>query len=144
MSNFPKSSVLAVTLTASSSKHETGEQQRLTCESHKFVGFKTRIFLEYEINLSFIGPCIANIFEEYNQQDATFLKFIYFYKTLYMFQTFAHTASGICQTNLLLAWMGCSIPSRLAAGSSNSLTNTWRCMCSFELLMMDGKTAWNM
>ena len=28
----------------------------------------------------------------------------------------------------------------LAAGSSNGLTNTWRCMCSYELLMMDGKT----
>ena len=28
---------------------------------------------------------------------------------------------------------------RLAAGSSNGLTNTWRCMCSFELLMIDGK-----
>jgi len=28
---------------------------------------------------------------------------------------------------------------RLAPGSSNGLTNTWRCMCSFELLMMDGK-----
>jgi len=26
-------------------------------------------------------------FSEYNQQDATFLKFIYFCKTLYMFQT---------------------------------------------------------
>jgi len=29
---------------------------------------------------------------------------------------------------------------RLAAGSIIGLTNTWRCMCSFELLMMDGKT----
>ena len=28
----------------------------------------------------------------------------------------------------------------LAAGSSIGLTNTWRCMCSFELLMMDRKT----
>ena len=47
-------------------------------------------------------------FAEYNQQDATFLKFIYFCKTLYMFQTgfsvhhqelkTAHTASDICQT----------------------------------------------
>ena len=24
-------------------------------------------------NLTFMGPCIANIFSEYNQQDATFL-----------------------------------------------------------------------
>jgi len=28
----------------------------------------------------------------------------------------------------------------LAVCSSNGLTNTWRCMCGFELLMMDGKT----
>jgi len=33
---------------------------------------------------------------------------------------------------------------QLAAGSSIGLTSAWRCMCSFELLMMDGKTAWNM
>ena len=38
-------------------------------------------------DLTFICPCIANIFAEYNQQDAAFLKFIYFCKTLYMFQT---------------------------------------------------------
>jgi len=37
---------------------------------------------------------------------------------------------------LLLSW--------LRAGSSIGLTNTWRCMCSFELLMMDGKPVWNM
>ena len=52
-------------------------------------------------------------------------QFIYFCKTLYMFQTVfsvhhqeiktAHTASGICQIN------------------------TSTCCCSFELLMMDGK-----
>jgi hypothetical protein len=39
------------------------------------------------LGLTFICPCIANIFSEYNQQDVTFLKFIYFCKTLYMFQT---------------------------------------------------------
>ena len=38
----------------------------------------------------------------------------------------------------------CCWPGWLAAGSSIGVTNTWRCMCSFELLMMDGKTAWNM
>ena len=32
------------------------------------------------------------------------------------------------------------LPARLTAGSSAGLTNTWRCMCSFELLMMNGKT----
>ena len=37
--------------------------------------------------LTFTGPCIANIFSEYSQQDATFFKIIYFCKTLYMSQT---------------------------------------------------------
>jgi len=37
-------------------------------------------------SLTFIYPCIANIFSGYNQQDATFLKCIYSCKTLYMFQ----------------------------------------------------------
>jgi len=69
----------------------------------RFVWFNLwwNIFLTF--NLTFIGPCIVNIFAEYNQQDA---------------------------------W--------LAAGSSIGLTNTWHCMCSFELLMMDRKTVWNM
>jgi len=59
-------------------------------------------------NLTFIVPCIANTFSEYNQQAAMFLRFIYFCKVLCMFQTVfsvhrqehktAHTASGICQT----------------------------------------------
>ena len=40
-----------------------------------------------EVNLTFIDPCIATVFSEFNQQDATFLKFIYFCKTLYVFQT---------------------------------------------------------
>ena len=35
-------------------------------------------------NLTFIGPCIANIFSEYNQQNATFLNLFIFCKTLYM------------------------------------------------------------
>jgi len=39
------------------------------------------------IYLTFIGPCIANIFAEYNQQDATFHSFFTSCKTLYMFQT---------------------------------------------------------
>ena len=38
-------------------------------------------------NTTIIGLCIANISPEYNQKDATFLKFIYFCKMLYMFQT---------------------------------------------------------
>ena len=43
--------------------------------------------LDKPVNLPFICPCIANIFSEYNQEDAMFLNFIYFCKTLYVFQT---------------------------------------------------------
>jgi hypothetical protein len=43
-----------------------------------------------------------------------------------------HTASGICQACLLLLLV-----------VAKSLTYT-RCVSSFELLMMDGETAWNM
>jgi len=38
----------------------------------------------------------------------------------------------------------CDVSVRLAADSSNGLTNTWRCMHSFEFMVMDGKTVWNM
>ena len=37
-------------------------------------------------DLTFVGPCIAIIFPEYNQQDATLRNFIYFCKMLDMFQ----------------------------------------------------------
>ena len=39
------------------------------------------------INLTFIVPCVVNLFSKYNEEDATLLKFIYFCKMLYMFQT---------------------------------------------------------
>ena len=103
-----------------------------------------------EVNLTFIGPCIANVFSEFNQQDATFLKFIYFCKTLYMFQTVflsiirsskLHVQRQIFVRRILLR--AASLMARLAARSSTDLTNIWCCMCSFELLMMDGKTIWN-
>jgi len=44
------------------------------------------------------------------------------------------TKSGFC---------ACDITFQLAS-SSNGLTNTWRSMCSLELVMMAGKTVWNM
>ena len=37
--------------------------------------------------LSCYAATSGNLFAKYNQQDATFLKFIYFCKTLYTFQT---------------------------------------------------------
>ena len=38
------------------------------------------------MSLTFIGPCIANIFAEYNQQDATFHNFFISVRRSYMFQ----------------------------------------------------------
>jgi len=40
-----------------------------------------------QLTETFICPCIASIYLNYNQQDATFSRSIYFYKLLYMFQT---------------------------------------------------------
>jgi hypothetical protein len=74
-------------------------------------------------------PCIANIFSEFNQEDATFLKFIYFCKTLYIFQTgfpsIIRSSKLYLQRQafvrlLLLPAAGLT---RLAAGSSNGLTD---------------------
>jgi len=66
-------------------------------------------------------------FAEYNQRDATFHNlFIYFCKTLYMFQA-------------VFAFIITSSKLHIGIG----LTNTWRCRCSFELLMMNGKPVWN-
>jgi len=59
------------------------------------------------VNLTFVGPCISNIFAEYNQQDATFHN-LFLYDAVRVSDDFsfhhqelitAHTASGICQTD---------------------------------------------
>jgi len=80
--------------------------------------------LEQNINLTFIGPCIANIFAEYNQQDATFHNLFISIRRSTCFRRFFRPSSG--------------------AQNCTYQTNTWRCMCSFELLMIDGKPVWNM
>ena len=73
-----------------------------------------------------------------------FSQFIYSCKTLYMFQTFFCPSSGAQNCTYSVRHLSdhycyLLLASRLAAGNSNGLTNAWRCMCSFELLMMDGK-----
>jgi len=68
-------------------------------------------------NLTFIDPCIANMFSVYNQQDATF------------HNLFISVRRSSCFRRVF----------RLAAGSSNGLTNSSRCMCRFDLLLMDRK-----
>ena len=60
-----------------------------------------------QVNLTFIGSCIANIFTEYNQQDATFHNLIISVRSSTCFRRFfrpssgaqnSHTAPCICQT----------------------------------------------
>jgi len=85
-------------------------------------------------NSTFISLWIVNILSEYNQKFFTFLKLIYFCKTLYMFQTFH--PSFIRSTKLYIlrqvfiiqilvtaASLEGMAPSRLAAGSSNNNNN---------------------
>jgi len=90
-----------------------------------------------EIYLTFICPYIANIFSVYNQKDSTLLKFIYVCKMLYMFQTVF--TSIIRSTKLHIQCQAFVIPLLLPAEALVSL-----CMCSFALLMMDGKPVLNM
>jgi len=49
--------------------------------------------------LTFICPCITNIFLSYNQQDATFLDYLFIYlfistDALHAFMRFLHPSSG--------------------------------------------------
>jgi len=90
---------------------------------------------KWEISLTFIGPCIANIFAEYNQQDATFHNLFISVRRCTCFRRFFRPSSGA---------QNCTYSVRYLSDQYCYLTNTWSCMCSFELLMMDGKAVWNM
>jgi len=56
--------------------------------------------LNFDAVLAFIGPCIASIFSEYNQQGATFRNlFISIRRSACFRRVFRpSSASGICQT----------------------------------------------
>ena len=84
----------------------------------------------------------SNIFVDYKPTRCNVSQFIYFCKTLYILQTGfpsiirsskLHIQRQVFVKPLLL-------PAASLASNSTGLTNTRRCMCSFELLMMDGKT----
>ena len=84
-------------------------------------------------------------FAEYNQPVATFLNIFISVRHCTCFRRFfpsiirsskLHIQRQVFVRPLLLP---AASQARLAAGSSNGPTKTWRCMCSFELLMMDGK-----
>ena len=97
------------------------------------------------VYLTFMGPCIANIFSEYNQQDANFLSLFISVRHSTCFRRYFRPSSGAQNCIYSVRHLSnhyCYL--LLTAGSSNGLTNAWRCMSSFELLMMDGNTVWNM
>ena len=74
--------------------------------------------------LTFIGPHIANIFAEYNQQGATFLNLFISVRRSTCFRRFFLRSSGAQNCTyrpLLLPAAGLARP---AAGSSTGLTNT--------------------
>ena len=92
----------------------------------------------------FVGPCIASVFAEYNQKDATFhTMFISVWRST-CFRRFFRPSSGAQNCTYSVRYLSdryCHLPlACLPAGSSIGLTNTWNCMCNFEFLMMDGKT----
>ena len=97
-------------------------------------------------NLTFIGPCIANVFAEYNQQDATFHNLFISVRRSTCFRWFFRPSSGAqnCIYSVRPIVLPAASLTGLPAGSGIGLSATWRCMCSFELLMMDGKHVWNM
>jgi len=47
-----------------------------------------------ELNLTFAGPCIANTFAEYNQQDATILNLFISVRSFTYFRQFFRPSSG--------------------------------------------------
>jgi len=119
---------------------------------HSFVLSETCVktvivnnLMDLTFNLTFVGPGIANIISEYNQQDATFLNLFISVRRSGCFRRFFRPSSGAQNCTYSIRYLSdryCDL--LLALGGSNGLTNTWCCMCSFELLMMDGKTVWNM
>ena len=99
--------------------------------------FKTS---ECRMNLTFIGLYIHRLLPTICDVS----QFIYFCTTLYMFQTVFRPSSEAQNCTYSVRYLSDQycyllLAARLAAGSSIGLTNTWRCMCSFELLMMDEK-----
>ena len=111
----------------------------------KFFEVYLHILKHLLLNLTFIVPCIANIFVQHSQQDAAFHNLFISVRHSTCFRRVFCPTSGAqnCTYSvrnlsdwycyLLLAWLAWS-----------DKYGTWRCMCSFEVLMMDGKPVWNM
>ena len=92
---------------------------------------------------------------KHNQQDATLHSGIYYYKCSTCFRRFLRPSSGVQKCIHSIGYLSsffCFLPLscvscsslKIAVRSSKTSTNTRCSVYSFELLMMDGGTAWNM
>jgi hypothetical protein len=91
-------------------------------------------------NLTFICPCISStsISLNYNQQDATFTRYIYFYKLFYMFQ--AVSPPIIRSTKLYIQHQVLS-NQHCCNKQQCWFDNTGGCMYSFVFLIIGRGTA---
>jgi len=119
--------------------HSTDVSVALLCPRHK---------TEY-LTLTFIGPCIANIFSEYNQQDATFLNLFISLRTSTCFRRVFRPSSGAqnctcrvryfsdwyCYRETAVAqWLRCCATNRKVAGSIPT---------SVSVFFIDIKSLWS-
>ena len=104
------------------------------------------LYIINRLNLTFLGPCIANIFSEYNQRDATFLNLFISIRRSTCFRWFSRPSSGA--QKLHIQRQAFVRPLVLPAAEQQVALMVWQmpdAVCAvFELLMMDGKTIWNM
>ena len=84
---------------------------------------------------------------EYKKQDATFHNLFISVRRCTCFRRGFPPSSGAQNCTYSVTHLSDQycylLLTRPAAGSSNGLTNAWRCMCSFQLLMMGGYPGWN-
>jgi len=87
-------------------------------------------------NLTFICPCIANIFAEYNQQRPKFHNVFISVRRSTCFRRFFRSSSGAQNCTYSVRYLSdrycyLLLAARLTAVSSIGLTNTWRCYVQF-------------
>jgi len=111
------------------------------------IGIKKYRFYKSVTDITEEGETVC-LFAEYNQQDAAFHNLFISVRRSTCFRLFFRPSPGAQNCTYSGRYLSdhyCYLLlAKLAAGNSNGLTNTCRCMCSFELLVMDGKTVWNM
>ena len=125
------------------------------CLNHIWIGYiqVTEVHINYVFSVNLFDLPLRRFswhrnnlrkFSKYNQHDATFLNIFISVRHSTCFRRVFRPPSGAQNCTNSVRYLSdryCYL--LLAAGSSNGLTNTCRCMCSFELLIMDGKPAWN-